>query len=44
MAYCGACIGLFASGVGNTWLLATGIADGLFAALFAAILLRTNRP
>jgi hypothetical protein len=40
VAYCGACIGLFVSGVGNTWLLATGIADVLFAALFAAILLR----
>ena len=26
VAYCGACIGLFATGVGNTWLLATGIA------------------
>ena len=32
--------GLFATGVGNTWLLATGIADVLFAALFAVILLR----
>ncbi len=42
LAYCGACIGLFISGVGNTWLLATGIADVLFAALFAAILLRNR--
>jgi hypothetical protein len=40
VAYCGACIGLFATGVGNTWLLATGIGDVLFAALFATILLR----
>ena len=40
VAYCGACIGLFSTGVGNTWLLATGIADVLFAVLFATILLR----
>ena len=38
IAYCGACLGLFATGVGNRWLLATGIADVLFAALFAYIL------
>ena len=43
VAYCGACIGLFATGVGNTWLLATGIADVLFAMLFAAILSRGAR-
>jgi hypothetical protein len=40
LAYCGACVGLFATGVGNQWLLATGIADVLFAALFAHILLQ----
>jgi len=34
VAYCAACFGLFATGVGNSWLLATGIADVLFAALF----------
>jgi hypothetical protein len=46
VAYCGACIGLFglfATGTGNSWLLATGIADLLFAALFAVILLRGDR-
>jgi ABC-type Mn2+/Zn2+ transport system permease subunit len=43
VAYCGACIGLFATGVGNGWLLATGIADVLFAGLFAAILIRGDR-
>ena len=43
VAYCGACIGLFATGVGNIWLLATGIADVLFALLFAAILSRSAR-
>jgi hypothetical protein len=46
VAYCVACIGLFATGAGNAWLLATGIADVVFAAVFAAILLhgaRTNR-
>jgi len=43
VAYCGACIGLFATGVGNTWLLATGIADVIFAVLFAVIVLRHAR-
>jgi hypothetical protein len=43
VAYCAACVGLFATGVGNSWLLATGIADVLFAALFAVILLRAER-
>jgi len=43
VAYCGACIGLFATGVGNTWLLATGIADVIFAVLFAVIVLRSAR-
>ena len=40
LAYCGACIGLFVTGVGNRWLLATGIADVLFAALFAYIVIQ----
>ena len=40
LAYCGACIALFVSGVGNRWLLATGIADVLFAAFFAYVLTR----
>lgn len=40
MAYCGACVILYSSGVGNGWLLATGVADVFFAVLFAAILLR----
>jgi len=40
VTYCAACIGLFATGVGNVWLLGTGIADVLFAVLFATILLR----
>lgn len=43
VAYGGACIGLFATGVGNTWLLATGIADVLFAVLFVVILLKADR-
>lgn len=38
VAYCGACLGLVATGVGNSWLLATGIGDVLFAALFVVIL------
>jgi hypothetical protein len=42
-AYCAACIGLFVTGVGNTLLLATGIADVLFAALFAYILAQDRR-
>jgi hypothetical protein len=40
IAYCGACFGLYATGIGNTWLLATGLADVLFAGLFASILLQ----
>ena len=40
LAYCGACVGLFVTGVGNRWLLATGIADVLFAALFAYVLMQ----
>ena len=40
LAYCGACVGLYATGVGNVWLLGTGVADVLFAVVFAAILLR----
>ena len=43
VAYCGACVILFTSGVGNGWLLATGVADVLFAMLFAAILIRGDR-
>jgi hypothetical protein len=43
MAYCGACVILYTSGVGNGWLLATGIADIFFAVLFAAILMRGDR-
>ena len=38
LAYCGACVALFLSGVGNGWLLATGVADVLFAAFFAYVL------
>ena len=40
LAYCGACIALFLSGVGNGWLLATGVADVVFAAFFAYVLTR----
>ena len=40
LAYCAACVGLFVTGAGNRWLLATGIADVLFSALFAYILLQ----
>jgi ABC-type Mn2+/Zn2+ transport system permease subunit len=43
VAYCGACVGLFLTGVGNMWLLATGVADVLFAVLFAYVL-RQQRP
>jgi hypothetical protein len=43
MAYCGASVILYSSGVGNGWLLATGVADVFFAVLFAAILLRGDR-
>jgi ABC-type Mn2+/Zn2+ transport system permease subunit len=42
LAYCGACIALFLSGVGNGWLLATGVADVLFAAFFAYVLMRRH--
>lgn len=40
VAYCGACIGLYMTGVGNLWLLGTGVVDVLFAVLFAVILTR----
>jgi hypothetical protein len=43
MAYCGACVILYATDVGNVWLLATGVADVFFAVLFAAILMRGDR-
>ena len=43
LAYCGASVGLFLTGVGNLWLLATGVADALFAVLFAYVL-RQQRP
>ena len=43
LAYCGACVGLYVTGVGNVWLLGTGIADVLLAMLFAAILIRSDR-
>ena len=42
VAYCGACVVLFASGVGNAWLLATGIADVLFAVMFVYVLARRS--
>jgi hypothetical protein len=40
IVYCVACIALFRSGVGNAVLLATGVIDVSFAALFATILWR----
>jgi hypothetical protein len=46
LAYSGACVALYSSGVGRTMLLVTGGVDLVFAGLFAATLLsnRKARP
>ena len=46
LAYFGACLALFFSGVGNAMLLAAGVVDVLFAGFFAYVLWiqRTGHP
>lgn len=43
VAYCGACIALYSTGVGKPMLLAAGIVDLTLAALFAVALLSNRR-
>ena len=43
VAYCGACVALYSTGVGKPMLLAAGIVDLVLAALFAVALLSHRR-
>lgn len=38
LAYFAACVSLFSSGVGNGWVLASGVLDAAFAAFFLYVL------